>query len=154
MPPTRQTSATSPSTPALGALPPRDAVLRWARDLYEHAVDRKDAAGFAAAFTEDASLRFGNAPSSVGRGAIETAIAGFFTAFVSLRPQGRPPLLVDDTLVLEAEVTYTRHDAAVVTVPAVTIFHLAGSAPGEPDRPIADDCRIYVDLTPLFAPGA
>lgn len=68
-------------------------------------------------------------------------------------PAARRPH-ADDALVLGAEVTYTRHDAAVVTVPAVAIFHLAGWAPGEPDRPVADQCRINVDLAPLFAPGA
>lgn len=134
--------------------PPGDAVLRWAGELYAGAVDHKDAAGFAAAFTPDARLRFGNAPPIVGRPAIEAAIAGFFAGFAALRHASRGAWLAGDTLVLEAEVTYTRHDAGVVTVPAVTIFRVAGSAPGDPSRPLCDDCRIYVDLAPLYAPAA
>ena len=62
----------------LGAIPPTEAVLSWARALYADSVDNKDAAGFAAAFTETGSLRFGNADPIVGRDAIEAAIAHFF----------------------------------------------------------------------------
>ena len=128
----------------------REELFGWARDLYAQSVDRKDAAGFAAAFTPDAWLRFGNAPPIEGRDAIEAAIAQFFTAFVDLRHESRGAFLDGDTLILEALVTYTRHDRQVVTVPAVTIFRLAG-ARGD-GRPVADQCGIYVDLTPLFAP--
>ena len=127
--------------------------MRWARDLYADAVDHKDAAGFAAAFTPDAWLRFGNGEPVAGRGAIEAAIAGFFSGFAALRHTARGAWLAGDTLFLEADVTYTRHDARVVTVSAVTIFRLAGHAPDDPERPVADQCRIYVDLTPLYAPA-
>ena len=85
--------------------------------------------------------------------AIREAIAQFFTAFVSLRHESKGAWLQDDTLILEAEVTYTRHDGKLVTVPAVTIFRLA-SVGGEQSEPRADQCRIYVDLAPLFAPSA
>jgi ketosteroid isomerase-like protein len=134
-------------------LPTPDAVLRWARDLYAEAVDRRDAGGFAAAFTPDAWLRFGNGEPVVGRPAIEAAIAAFFDGFAALQHAPRGAWLAGDTLILEADVTYTRHDARVVTVSAVTIFRLAGRAPGDRERPVADQCRIYVDLAPLYAPA-
>jgi len=132
----------------------RAEVMHWAADLYERAVDRKDAAGFASAFTPDAWLRFGNAAPLVGREAIRTAIAQFFTTFVDLRHEARGAYLDGDTLILEAEVTYTRHDRRVVTVHAVTIFRLAGvdRQGGTQPVPVADQCRIFVDLTPLYAP--
>ena len=129
----------------------REVVTRWARDLYANAVDRKDAAGFAAAFLPDGWVQFGNAPAIAGRSAIETAIAQFFSSFVALRHASTGTWLDGDTLTLEAEVTYTRHDGKLVTVPASTIFRLArGSA--EAGSPQAKECRIYVDLTPLYAP--
>jgi len=131
--------------------PDRAAVIEWVRDLYARAVDHKDAAGFAAAFTPDAWLRFGNAEPLVGREAIREAIAQFFTAFVALRHESAGIFYDGDTLVSEAVVTYTRHDRRVVTVPAVTIFRIAGT--DEQGTPLADQCRIYVDLTPLFAPA-
>ncbi|HET7459247.1 MAG TPA: nuclear transport factor 2 family protein, partial [Gemmatimonadaceae bacterium] len=95
---------------------------------------------------------FGNAPTITGRDAIREAIAGFFTAFVSLSHESKGAFLDGDTLILEAVVTYTRHDGQLVSVPAVTIFRIAGIAPNDGGRPVADQCRIYVDLTPLFAP--
>ena len=128
----------------------REVVERWAHDLYADAVDHKDAAGFAAAFTPDAWLRFGNAPPIVGRDAIREAIAQFFAAFDSLRHESKGTFLDGHTLILEAVVTYARHDGGVVSVPAVTIFRLVEDSA----RPVADQCRIYVDLAPLFAPSA
>ena len=138
--------------PVLNAVPAQEAVYEWARDLYARAVDRKDAAGFASAFTPDAWLRFGNNPRLDGRDAIEAAIAGFFTTFVALEHESKGAFMDGDTLLLEAVVTYTRHDRARVSVPAMTVFHLVGA--DERGRPLADQCRIYVDLTPLYAPSA
>ncbi len=132
-------------------MPSEEVVLSWARDLYRDHVDQKDARAFAAAFIEDATLRFANAPVIRGRASIERAIAEFFTTFIDLRHEARNSWLAGDTLILEAVVTYTRHDQGQVTIPAVTIFHLVGASPGEPPRLLADDCRIYVDLTPLYA---
>jgi ketosteroid isomerase-like protein len=136
-----------------GTIPPKEAVLSWARALYADSVDKKDAAGFAAAFTETASLQFGNADPIVGRDAIEAAIAQFFEGFQTLRHEDRGTRLAGDTLIIEARVTYKRHDGREVSIPAVTIFHLAGAAAGEPAKPLADECRIYVDLAPLYAPA-
>ena len=130
----------------------REDVVRWAGDLYAQAVDHKDAAGFAAAFTPDAWLRFGNAAPIAGREAIREAIAQFFLAFAELRHESKGTFLDGDTLILEAVVTYTRHDRQVVSIPATTIFRLAGGERAA--RPVADQCRIYVDLAPLFAPSA
>jgi len=132
----------------------RDEVLRWAGDLYARAVDHKDANGFAAAFTADAWLRFGNAPPVVGRESIRAAIAQFYTTFAELRHESKGAWFDGETLILEAVVTYTRHDQRVVSVPAVTIFRLVGVERDREGRPapVADQCRIYVDLAPLFAP--
>jgi ketosteroid isomerase-like protein len=131
---------------------PHDEVIAWANDLYARSVDNKDAAGFAAAFTPDGWLRFGNAPPITGRDAIREAIAGFFGSFASLSHESTGNYLVGDTLILEAVVTYTRHDGRVVSVPAVTIFRFASDADSDALHPTADQCRIYVDLTPLYAP--
>jgi ketosteroid isomerase-like protein len=138
--------------PASAAAPTRAEVARWAHDLYAGHVDRKDAAGFAAVFTPDASLHFGNAEPIVGRDAIRDVIAQFFTAMVALRHESKGLWYDGDTLILEAAVTYTRHDRREVTVQAVTIFRLAGV--DDKGRPVADQCRIFVDLAPLFAPSA
>ena len=137
--------------PAATATLSREEVTRWARDLYANAVDKKDAAGFAAVFTRDGWLRFGNNDKLVGPDAIREAIAGFFTAMVSLSHEEKGIALDGDTVVIEAVVTYKRHDGKSVSVPACTIYRLAGKSK---DRIVADQCRIYVDLAPLFAPSA
>ena len=128
----------------------REKVMRWADDLYSNAVDRKDAAGFAAAFAPDGWVQFGNWPRTQGREAITAAIAQFFSGFQSLAHKSVGQWLDRGTLVLEAEVTYLRHDGRTVTVPASTIFRLARET-GEDGKPQAKECRIYVDLTPLYA---
>ena len=129
----------------------RDALVAWARAIYDDSVDHKDANGFAAAFTSDAWLRFANNPPIIGRENIRGAIAQFFTAMKALKHTAKGAFVDGDTLILEAEVTYTRHDDAKVTVPAVTIFRIASSKAGKSEF-LADQCRIYVDLMPLFAP--
>ena len=125
-----------------------DAATAWAGDLYE-GVDRRDAARFAAAFTDDGWLRFGNNEPLAGRVNIETAIAGFFTAMQSLRHRSERTTLAGNLLFLEATVTYLRHDGKEVSVPAMTVFEMAEIG----DTPRARRCNIYVDLAPLFSPS-
>jgi ketosteroid isomerase-like protein len=125
-----------------------EAATEWARRLYDEGVDRKDAAAFAAAFTEDGWLRFGNNEPLVGRANIQTAIAGFFTAMQSLKHQSERTTVAGNLLFLEATVTYLRHDGKTVSVPAMTVFEMAEMT----GTPRARRCNIYVDLAPLFAP--
>ena len=128
----------------------RETVMRWADDLYANGVDRKDAAAFARAFAPDGWVQFGNWPRTAGREAITAAIAQFFDGFQSLSHRSVGRWLDGRTLVLEAEVTYVRHDGRTVTVPACTIFRLAAE-PSAEGKPQAKECRIYVDLGPLYA---
>ena len=128
----------------------REEVMRWAENLYSKSVDRMDAAGFARAFAPDGWVQFGNWPRTTGREAITAAIAQFFDGFQSLSHRSVGRWLDGRTLVLEAEVTYVRHDGRTVTVPACTIFRLAAVPDGD-GAPQATECRIYVDLAPLYA---
>jgi hypothetical protein len=118
----------------------------WARKLYSESVDRKDAAGFAAVFTETGTLRFGNNHALVGRGQIESAIAQFFEAMETLQHEFVAISCDRKTIFLEAKVTYKRHDGGTITVPAMTVFVMEDTS----ESFEATDCRIYVDLTPLF----
>lgn len=126
----------------------RAAATEWARRLYERSVDRKDAAGYAAAFVEDGWLRFGNNEPITGRANIEAAIAGFFGAMQTLSHQAGRTTVADNLLYLEATVTYLRHDGKSVSVPAMTVYEMADMT----STPLARRCNIYVDLAPLFAP--
>ena len=131
------------------ALLPRERAIEWARTLYDGSVDKKDAAGFAAVFADDAWMRFANNEPVIGRKNIEAAIAGFFTMLDTLKHQQTGVWSQGDALILEANVTYRRLDGGMVTVPAVTIMRLTGTAA----RPVVKRCQMFVDLTPLFAPA-
>jgi len=102
-----------------------------------------DAKAFASHLTEDCMLRFANADEVVGRDAIEEAIAGFFSTINGLSHHIVEKWDVDDTTVVQLEVTYTRMDDRRVTLPAVTIYRRAGD--------LIDEYRIYIDLAPIYA---
>jgi uncharacterized protein (TIGR02246 family) len=106
-------------------------------------VDAKDADGFAEFFAEDGVLRFGNAEPLQGRSAIQEAISRFFTTIKSLEHRIVNEWIHGDTTIIEAKVTYHRHDSKSVTIPAVTIYQ-------QRDNMITD-YRIYIDLAPLYA---
>lgn len=123
---------------------PTDA-RRFADEMFA-VVDRLDADRFAEYYAEDAVLRFGNAAPVHGRAAIRETYASFFATLDGLRHDMRHYFHVDDTHLAEADVTYTRKDGSLVTVPAISVFHTR-------DDGLIDSYRIYVDLAPLFAGG-
>ena len=125
---------------------PRAEAVEWAQKLYNECVDRKDAAGFAAVFTDDAWMRFGSAEPVIGRQAIQNAIAQFFTMIAGLKHNMTGIWSQQDAVICEATVTYTRLDRSTVQVPAVTIFRVKNS----PTGPVANRVQMFVDVGPLF----
>jgi ketosteroid isomerase-like protein len=109
-------------------------------------IDARDTAGFLDFLTPDAQFRFGNAPTIVGSDAIGVAVAGFFAAIASSRHQLLGTWNGTETAVCEGNVTYTRLDGAMVTVPFANVFELRGEK-------IAA-YRIYIDNSPLFSTAA
>ncbi len=129
--------------------PSESVVVPWAKTLYSDGVDQRDASAFAGAFTDDAWLQFGNNPPIVGKANIKVAIAQFFTVMLKVQHESVNTEYHNGSLFLEARVTYTMHDGKMmVTVPACTVFTMKPSSNGE--APLAEKCRIYVDLAPLF----
>ncbi len=106
-------------------------------------VDRMDATAFASYLAEDCVLRFANTDEVVGRDAIEGAIAGFFSTIKGLSHHIVEQWDVNDTTIVQLEVTYTRMDDRRVTLPAVTIYRRGGD--------LIDEYRIYIDLAPIYA---
>jgi ketosteroid isomerase-like protein len=105
-------------------------------------IDARDAAGFVERLTPDAQFRFGNAPVIVGHDAIHAAVAGFFGAIAASRHRLIDTWSGASTAVCEGEVTYTRHDGSMLTVPFANVFELRA------DKIAA--YRIYIDNSPLF----
>lgn len=116
------------------------------RDLVERifkVIDKKDAVGFAAFFTEDAVFRFGNARAVSGKANIENAVSGFFSNIKGLKHRILDVWVQGGVIICEGEVSYTRNDDYKLTLPFTDIFRMR-------DGLIAD-YRIYIDISSLFA---
>jgi ketosteroid isomerase-like protein len=105
-------------------------------------VDTGDANSFIELLTADAQFRFGNAPVIVGHEAIRAAAAAFFAAIALSRHRVLGTWNGAASAACEGEVTYTRHDGSVVSVPFANVFELRG------DKIAA--YRIYIDNSTLF----
>lgn len=79
------------------------------KELFQ-TVDSMDAQGFSRHFTEGARFRFGNAPTLSGREAIAASIEEFFSGLTGLRHKILDTWELDDIVVAEVEVVYTRKD--------------------------------------------
>jgi ketosteroid isomerase-like protein len=112
----------------------------WERVLA--VVDAGDANDFIGLLTPDAQFRFGNAPVIVGHRAIHAAVAAFFSAIASSRHRLLGAWSGAGTAVCEGEVTYTRRDGSVLSVPFANVFELRA------DKIAA--YRIYIDNSSLF----
>ena len=118
--------------------------MEWIEATYE-ALDEKDVDAFVAQLTPGATVQFGNGAPVAGRVAIRDAFSGFFDAIGTMSHAFTSQLRVDDTLIIEAIVTFTRRDGTAVAIPAATVCELTDGK--------ADRMQTYADVSPLFAPG-
>ena len=118
--------------------------MEWVEQTYE-ALDAKDVDAFVAQLTPGATLRFGNGEPVAGRVAIREALGEFCDAIGTMSHAFTSQLRVDDTLVIEEMVTFTRRDGTAVVLPAATVCELTQGK--------ADRMQTYIDVSPLFAHG-
>lgn len=114
----------------------------WARDYYD-AVDSMDVEKFAAYHTEDARLRFGNAPRAEGKEQIVEGIKHFWETIDGLQHDFVEVWDEDDTTIVEADITYHLKNGKDVVLPCVTVLRRDGD--------LAKDVRIHMDINPVFA---
>ena len=107
------------------------------------ASDVLDVDGWVAYLTPDVSFRFGNADPISGRDTVRQAVSEFFATIKGLKHTIVQEWLIDDVNIQKLDVTYTRLDDKVVTIPAANILRVE-------DGLIAD-YQIYADLTPVYA---
>lgn len=120
-------------------------ILRdWIAALFA-AIDRQDADAFAEFVTEDARFAFGNLPAVEGRVAIRDFVAGFFSSIRALSHVVPDAWQAGDTMICRGEVSYTRHDGSVLTVPFANVFRMEGDK--------VRDYRIYMDASALYPAG-
>lgn len=115
----------------------------WLEQLFA-AIDRKDTEAFVDFLAQDAEFRFGAAAPVRGRAQVAEAVDQFFASIAALSHRLDKVFDAGDSLAVEGEVTYTRHDRTEVTLPFINAFDLDGER-------IAG-YRIYVDIGPLFSP--
>jgi ketosteroid isomerase-like protein len=108
------------------------------------AIDASDAEGFASFLANDVQFRFGNAPPLSGRRAVRASITTFFKQIDSCSHRLTGIWQEPGSFVCDGEVTYTRVDLRVVTLPFVITCVLRGEE--------ISSYRIYVDNGPLVAP--
>lgn len=118
--------------------------MKWIEETYE-AFDAKDVDAFVAQLTPGATLRFGNGEPLAGRVAIRDAISEFFDAIGTVSHAFTAQLRIDDTLVIEEMVTFTRRDGSTAVLPAATVCELTQGK--------ADRMQTYIDVSPFFGHG-
>ncbi len=116
--------------------------LEWTPRLFA-SIDAKDTSRFLAFLSDDACFRFANLPAAVGRDAIREAVDGFFAGIASCRHVVSSVWVPEESVICEGQVTYTRLDGAVLSVPFVNVFGMAG--------PLVRRYSIYVDASALFS---
>lgn len=109
-------------------------------------IDEMKADEYASYFAEDASFRFGNAEPIVGRRAIRDAMVVFFSTIMALRHEvvgvWEGEWARGDVYSVETEVSYTRTDDGVVSLPATSTMRMCGD--------LIQDWRIFADLSPVY----
>jgi len=112
-------------------------------------IDRKDTDGFVGFLADDAVVRFGSGPSVEGRNGIREMIGGFFDGIQAVTHDIAFAGRIDDRLVCEGTVTYTRHDDSKVTLPFANVMDLDGNGA----RPSIRHYKVYIDIAPLYTGG-
>lgn len=107
------------------------------------AIDRKDAKTFATFLAPGCVFRFGNGPAVAGQANVEAFVAGFFDSIAELSHEVLDVWDVPGGKVCHGNVTYTRKDRSVLTVPFANVFRMSGDGIAE--------YLIFADTSQLYA---
>ncbi|MGV0603470.1 nuclear transport factor 2 family protein [Mycolicibacterium sp. XJ1904] len=105
-------------------------------------IDAMKVDSFVARMSEDVVFQFGNAETVVGRSAVRTYVAQFFSTIDGLGHDIKNIWDVGNTTIVQMDVEYLRIDGRAVSAPAANILTYDGD--------LACEWRVYVDLTPLY----
>jgi ketosteroid isomerase-like protein len=132
-PPTGSASREGP----LGGLAPFD----QARVVFA-AFDAKDVATLTSLVRDDVRIRLGNAEEAQGKPAFVEAVEAFVASVAAFHHHVLNVWRDGDTLIVQLEVRYTRHDGGEVTLPCCNVFRL--------DDGSLADYRVYMDISPVY----
>jgi hypothetical protein len=110
-------------------------------DLFK-AIDTKDTGKFVSFISSDCKFRFGNFPVVAGKEAIREFVSGFFDSIDALSHKVEEHWEIDGGLVCHGQVSYTRKDGSVLTVPFANIFKM--------DFGKIADYLIFADTSELY----
>ena len=106
-------------------------------------VDEMRLDDFAALFTPDGTMTFGNGGPTPDPEGSKQALGGFYSLLRGVRHEVLGAWIVDDVSINESIVHYTMRDGSVVSLPATSILYWRG------DR--VHEWRIYMDVGPAVA---
>jgi ketosteroid isomerase-like protein len=109
------------------------------------ALDRKDVTALAAQLGDDVRTRMGNQDPVEGKVAFTQAAGGFLESIAAIRHEIHSIWSVDDAVVTEMSVHYTRLDGGQLTLPCCNVFRLRDG--------LVVDYRVYMDVSPVYAGG-
>lgn len=113
----------------------------WLRALFDH-IDAKDANGWLEYLSQDARFCFGNAPPVEGEVAIRDGVKAFFSRLLAVKHDIAEIWTPPGAVICRGEVTYTRPDGSILTVPFANVFKLD-------DEGLIRDYLIYADTSRL-----
>ena len=102
-----------------------------------------DAEKFVTYLDEKAGFKFGNAATVNGRAEIKKAVAQFFGSINGLKHNIKQVWTVEDSVIIDGEVTYTRKNNTQLTIPFMNLFKMNGS--------LIKTYQIFIDVSPLFS---
>ena len=105
-------------------------------------IDEKDLQGFVSLLAQDCVFRFGNQPAVAGVNAIEDYVAGFFESIAALSHEIMGSWDIPGGLVCHGQVSYTRQDGSILSVPFANILELSPAG--------ITDYRIFADTSQLY----
>jgi len=118
------------------------AASKFASKVYQ-AIDSMEGRAFANCLTENFTFVFGNSDAVIGRASAAAAAQGFLNQIAGVKHHLLNAWAFDDVVVSQVSVTYTRKDGSILTIAAASIWKLKDM--------LIDECRIYADVSPLFA---
>jgi uncharacterized protein (TIGR02246 family) len=99
-------------------------IQSWITDLFK-TIDSRDPVKFADFLTPDGEFIFGNLPPVQGRENIITFLDAFFKSIHSISHRVDNCWAVEDRVIVEGFVTYTRHNNTTLVVKFCDIFTMS-----------------------------
>lgn len=110
-------------------------------DLFA-AIDRMDAAGYAAFFTPDAQWKFGNADPATGQAAVQATAQSVFDVLKSIKHDLVAIYQTPTGFIVQGNVTYHRKDDALIQLPFGSFYTIENNK--------ITYYQTYMDGAPLF----